>query len=156
MAISQASIIESLEQACSNLIPDEFIFSFLDAYGFPKSTITRLRNGGDSRNVADGGDIGLKKKLYFKAVPAGRDVNAEAEALTSSDVVARNDIRFVIVTDFETLVAFDLKADERLETSLDELDQKYSFFLPLAGYEKAVMYSEHPADLKASEKMGAF
>src|SRR5699024_306401 len=25
---------------------------------------------------------------------------------------------------------------------------------PLAGYEKAVMYSEHPADLKASEKMG--
>lgn len=154
MAFSQASIIESLEQACSNLIPDEFIFSFLEAYGFPKSTITRLRNGGDSRNVAQGNDIGLKKKLYFKAVPAGHDVNVEAEALTSSEVVARNDIRFVIVTDFETLVAFDLKADERLETSLDGLDKKYSFFLPLAGYEKAVMYSEHPADLKASEKMG--
>lgn len=154
MAISQASIIESLDQACSNLIPDEFIFSFLDAYGFPKSTITRLRNGGDSRNVADGGDIGLKKKLYFRAVPAGHDVSAEAETLTSNNVIARNDIRFVIVTDFESMVAFDLKADERLETSLDELDKKYSFFLPLAGYEKAVMYSEHPADLKASEKMG--
>lgn len=154
MVVSQASIIESLEQACANLNEDEFIFSFLDAYGFPKSTIKRLRNGGDSRNVAGGGDIGLKKKLYFRAVSAGQDVSAEAEALTSSDVVARNDIRFVIVTDFETLVAFDLKADERLETSLNELGKKYSFFLPLAGYEKAVMYSEHPADLKASEKMG--
>lgn len=154
MAISQASIIESLERACSNLNQDEFIFSFLDAYGFPKSTVTRLRNGDDSRNVAQGSDVGLKKKLYFRAVAVGQDVTAEAERLKESDVVARNDIRFVIVTDFEILIAFDLKAEERLETSLNELDKKYSFFLPLAGYEKAVMYSEHPADLKASEKMG--
>lgn len=27
-------------------------------------------------------------------------------------------------------------------------------FSPRAGYEKAVMYSDHPANLKASEKMG--
>ncbi|MCP2518437.1 N-6 DNA methylase [Achromobacter mucicolens] len=155
MAVSQASIIESLERACSNLNPDDFIFAFLDAYGFPKSTITRLRNGGDSRNVAPGDDIGLKKKLYFRAVPTGEDVAAELETLKDSDVVVRNDIRFVIVTDFQTITAYDLKAQERLdETPLGELDKRYAFFLPLAGYEKAVMYSEHPADLKASEKMG--
>jgi len=154
MAVSQASIMQALEKMSSDLNRDEFIFSFLDAYGFPKSTITRLRNGGDSRNVGQGGDIGLKKKLYFRVVPTGGDVSAEAESLKDSDIIARNDIRFVITTDFETLVAFDLNADERLETSLDELDKNYSFFLPLAGYEKAVMYSEHPADLKASEKMG--
>ncbi|ABA57952.1 conserved hypothetical protein [Nitrosococcus oceani ATCC 19707] len=154
MAISQARIIESLEQACSNLNPDEFIFSFLDAYGFPKSTITRLRKGGDSRNVAEGDDIGLKKKLYFRAVSKGADLDAEVESLKASEVIARNDIRFVIVTDFESLAAFDLKAEERLETTMDELDKQYAFFLPLAGYEKAVMYSEHPADVKASEKMG--
>ncbi|KAE8545027.1 DNA methyltransferase [Marinobacter nauticus] len=154
MAISQARIIESMEQACSNLNPDEFIFSFLDAYGFPKSTITRLRKGDDSRNVASGGDIGLKKKLYFRSVPEGADLNAEADALKANEVVSRNDIRFVIVTDFKSLVALDLKAEERLETTMDELDKQYAFFLPLAGYEKAVMYSEHPADVKASEKMG--
>lgn len=155
MAVSQASIIESLERACSDLNPDEFIFAFLDAYGFPKSTITRLRNGGDSRNVAPGDDIGLKKKLYFRVVPTGQDVTAELETLKESDVVVRNDIRFVIVTDFQTITAYDLKAQERLdETPLGELGKRYAFFLPLAGYEKAVMYSEHPADLKASEKMG--
>ncbi|OOE83500.1 SAM-dependent methyltransferase [Salinivibrio siamensis] len=154
MAISQARIIESMEQACSNLNPNEFIFSFLDAYGFPKSTITRLRKGDDSRNVASGNDIGLKKKLYFRTVPEGIDLNAEADSLKASEVVSRNDIRFVIVTDFKSLVAFDIKAEERLETSMDELDKQYAFFLPLAGYEKAVMYSEHPADVKASEKMG--
>lgn len=154
MAVSQASIIEALEKTCADLNRDEFIFSFLDAYGFPKSTITRLRNGGDSRNVGQDGDIGLKKKLYFRVVPTGSDVSAEADTLKDSDIIARNDIRFVITTDFETLVAFDLNADERLETSLDELSRNYAFFRPLAGYEKAVMYSEHPADLKASEKMG--
>lgn len=154
MAVSQARIIESLEQACSNLNPDEFIYSFLDAYGFPKSTITRLRKGGDNRNVGEGDDIGLKKKLYFRATPAGTDLDAELDMLKANDVIARNDIRFVIVTDFNDLVAFDTKAEERLETSLSMLDKQYAFFLPLAGYEKAIMYSEHPADVKASEKMG--
>src|SRR5690554_1387601 len=154
MAISQARIIESLEQACSNLNPDEFIYSFLDAYGFPKSTITRLRKGGDNRNVGEGDDIGLKKKLYFRTTPAGTDLDAELDALKASDVIARNDIRFVIVTDFNDLVAYDTKAEERLNTSLSVLDKQYAFFLPLAGYEKAIMYSEHPADVKASEKMG--
>ena len=76
MAVSQARIIESLEHACSKLNTNEFIFSFLDAYGFPKSTITRLRNGGDVRNVGQGDDIGLKKKLYFRSVPIGHDVTA--------------------------------------------------------------------------------
>lgn len=154
MAVSQASIIESLEQVCAAVNEDEFIFSFLDAYGFPKSTITRLRNGDDVRNVGQGDDIGLKKKLYFRVVPVGQDVTAELDALKDSDLIARHDIRFVIVTNFETLVAFDLKADERLEVAFGELAKSYAFFLPLAGYEKAVMYSEHPADLKASEKMG--
>lgn len=154
MAISQARIIESMEQACSNVNPDEFIFSFLDAYGFPKSTITRLRKRDDSRNVASGNDVGLKKKLYFRSAPEGADLNAEADSLKASEVVSRNDIRFVIVTDFKSLVALDLKAEERLEATMEELDKQYAFFLPLAGYEKAVMYSEHPADVKASEKMG--
>ena len=154
MTVNQAHIIESLEQACSKLNPDEFIFDFLDAYGFPKSTITRLRNGGDSRNVGTGDDIGLKKKLYFRVVPAGQDVTAAIDALKDSELIARHDIRFVIATDFDTLAAYDLKADERLVTDLTELNKEYAFFLPLAGYEKAVMYSEHPADLKASEKMG--
>src|SRR5690554_1055490 len=154
MAVSQASIIQSLENLISDLSRDEFIFSFLDAYGFPKSTITRLRKEGDSRNVAENGDIGLRKQLYFRAVDQGADLNAQLDTLCESSVVARNDIRFVLVTDFKSLLAVDLKADERLDIEIQELDKNYAFFLPLAGYEKAVMYSEHPADLKASEKMG--
>lgn len=154
MAVNQGTILILLEQACLKLNPDEFIYQFMDAYGFPKSTVTRLRNSDDDRNVGEGSDIGVKKKLYFKRVSQGADVGEAADALKTSDAVTRNDIRFVIATDFKTLVAYDLKADERLEVAIDELHKDYGFFLPLAGYEKAVMYSEHPADLKASEKMG--
>jgi hypothetical protein len=156
MAVNQAHILEELEQLSSRLNPDEFNFSFLEAFGFPKSTITRLRNDGDSRNVADPGtdDIALKKKLYIKQVEAGSDVPSAAEALKASDIVTNHDIRFVIVTDFKTLVAYDRRSDERLEIPFSELPQQYAFFLPLAGYEKAIMYSEHPADIKACEKMG--
>lgn len=154
MAVNQGTILNLLEQACLKLNPDEFIYQFMDAYGFPKSTVTRLRNSDDDRNVGEGSDIGVKKKLYFKRVSQGADVGEAADALKTSDAVTRNDIRFVIATDFKTLVAYDLKADERLEVAIDELHKDYGFFLPLAGYEKAVMYSEHPADLKASERMG--
>ena len=155
MAVSQASIIQSLENLISDdLDQNEFIFSFLDAYGFPKSTITRLRKEGDSRNVAENGDVGLRKQLYFRALAHDEDLSVQLDALCESSMVARNDIRFVLVTDFKNLLAVDLKADERLDIAIQELDKNYAFFLPLAGYEKAVMYSEHPADLKASEKMG--
>jgi len=154
MAITHARIIESMEQACSNVKPSEFIFAFLDAYGFSKSTISRLRRSDDTRNVATGNDIAVKKKIYFSAVATGEDVEVVASKLKASDAVAKNDIRFVIATDFTRVVAFDLTAEERLDVSMTELHKAYAFFLPLAGYEKAVMYSEHPADVKASEKMG--
>lgn len=154
MAITQARIIESMEHACSIVPPSEFIFAFLDAYGFSKNTISRLRKGDDTRNVATGDDIAVKKKIYFSPVSVGSDVDAVADKLKVSNVVFRNDIRFVIVTDFNRVVAFDLAAEERLDVSMTELHKNYAFFLPLAGYEKAVMYTEHPADVKASEKMG--
>jgi type I restriction-modification system DNA methylase subunit len=152
MAVSQGKIIESLESLCSSMDKEEFIYQFLLAYGFPKATITRLKDG--SRNVASNGDVALKKQLHFRTVASGRNVYEAAESLKSEAVIKSNDIRFIVVTDFDSLVAFDLKADESLDTDIKLLDKQYAFFLPLAGYEKAIMYSEHPADIKASEKMG--
>lgn len=154
MAVNQANILDSLEKICHELNTNEFFYDFLLAYGLPKSTVTRLRKEDDNRNVADGDGIALKKKIYFKKVNISDDIEAIAEEIKSSNVISQHDIRFVMVTDFQTLVAYDLKAEERLETTIDALPKQYAFFLPLAGYEKAIMHSEHPADIRASEKMG--
>lgn len=155
MSINQAQLYDALQSLTQRAdAQSEFIYGFLDAYGFAKSTITQVRNGG-TRNVAKvAGDVALKGQLYFRAIPADENVYGAAEGLKGSDFMTSQKIRFVIVTNFNELVAYDLKADERLETSFTELHQQYTFFLPLAGLEKSYTHSESVADVKAAEKMG--
>ena len=152
--VNHAKIMDGLEQATSNLDKNEFIFSFLSAFDFPKSTITLLKNG-NSRNVAKiEGHIGLKKKLYFQPVDIDNDIHQALDELLSSTVVRNHDLRFVIVTDFENLVAYDCKVDDKLDISFNNLHLHYGFFLPLVGQEKAIFASENIADVKAAVKMG--
>ncbi|HCP77527.1 MAG TPA: class I SAM-dependent DNA methyltransferase, partial [Pusillimonas sp.] len=108
--INQAEVIESLQTLATAQDNSEFIFSFMGAYGYPKATITQLRNG-HSRNVAAdkaSGEVALKKGLYFKPVASGQSIFDAADQLATSDVVRSNAIRFIIVTDFADLVAIDL------------------------------------------------
>lgn len=153
--VNHAKIMDGLEQATSNLDKNEFIFSFLSAFGISQSTITLLKKG-SSRNVAKiEGHIGIKKKLYFQPVEIGTDIHHTLDVLQSSATVRSNDIRFVIVTDFEKLIAYDCKVEDKLdEIPLQDLHRNYGFFLPLVGLEKAVLASENIADVKAAEKMG--
>jgi hypothetical protein len=152
--VNHAKIMDGLEQATSNLDKNEFIFSFLSTFAFPKSTIKLLKEG-SSRNVAKiEGHIGIKKKLYFQPADMGSDIHQTLDELLASTVVRSHDLRFVIVTDFENLVAYDSKVDDKLDISFNDLHLHYGFFLPLVGLEKAVLASENIADVKAAEKMG--
>ena len=158
MAVNQADIIKGLEESFAKLndYPDkkEYFFDFLHAYGLPKSTITLLKKGDKSRSVGLNGDIALTRKIYFKVIGQDESLDATLAQLVESDVITKNKIRFTVVTDFDGVVAYDSTAKEFLNTDLEVLDKQYAFFLPLAGYEKALMFSEHPADIKASENMG--
>lgn len=155
MSINQTLLYDTLQTLSQQSdVENEFIYGFLDAYGFARSTVTQLRNGG-ARNVAKvAGDVALKGQLYFRHVQTGENLHEVAECLKGGDAIKAQRIRFVIATDFEELVAYDLKADERMETPFTELHQQYSFFLPLAGLEKSYTHSESVADVKAAEKMG--
>ncbi len=152
MALNHGKLMQDLERLSSQTDADQFIFDFLRAYQTPNSTLTRLMQGGD-RNVGERpGDVGVRQKLFFR--PVSEDPYAAAEALLNENVISRHKIRFVIVTDFKDLVAYDLGVGDRMECAFRDLSLNYSFFLPLAGYEKAVEYSDSPADVKAAEKMG--
>lgn len=155
MSINQTHLYDSLQTLTQQPdAKDEFIYGLLDAYGFAKSTITQIRNGG-ARNVAKvAGDVALKGQLYFRTVSTDENFHEAAESLKNNDVIKTQKIRFVIVTNFIELVAYDLKADERMETPFTELHQRYTFFLPLAGLEKSYTHAESVADVKAAEKMG--
>ncbi|QCP06607.1 DNA methyltransferase [Brevibacterium sp. CS2] len=130
----------------------EFIFNLLLAYGKPQSSITRLRNG-DLNVAADPvSEIAQKKVVYFKETDG--DALEILESLKKSPDVVRFSTRFVIVTDYVELVAYDTKTDETIGFPIREIDQHFTFFLPWAGMEKAQYVAEAHADVKAAERMG--
>ncbi|WP_044412202.1 class I SAM-dependent DNA methyltransferase [Thiomicrospira microaerophila] len=151
-----SKIIDDLEKAVIELDKDNFIYDFLSAFGIPKATITGLKKNTNGRNIGfEHGDIGFKNKIYFRQCEKGTNLQGELEKLKTLDAVVKGKARLLVVTDFNEIAAYDLTAYELLaEIELSELHKQYAFFLPLAGYEKAVVYSDHPADVKASEKLG--
>ncbi|QMV86077.1 class I SAM-dependent DNA methyltransferase [Corynebacterium hindlerae] len=130
----------------------EFIFDLLLAFGRSKSSVTRLRSG--SLNVAADPEreVAQKNVVYFRH--AAGDLLAELEDLRISPLVTKFTPRFVIVTDFVQLIAYDTKTAENRAFPLREIDKHFTFFLPWAGMEKAQYTAESHADVKAAEKMG--
>jgi type I restriction-modification system DNA methylase subunit len=129
---------------------DEFVYELLLAYGTPKATVARLKKG--QLNLAqEPGEVLLKKKLWFKTVSS--DLFDAMEDLKSDKATKTNDPRFLIVTDFEHMLAVDRKTDDTLDVELSELETHFDFFLPWAGMEKTKLSNENPADVKAAEKM---
>jgi len=128
-----------------------FIYDFLLAYNIPKSIIKRLRDGGLNLSKTEG-EVLWKKKIFFKA-SKDADLHLEIDRLQSTPSVVSHQPRFIIATDFEQLLAIDTKNQDSLAIPLFDLAKHFTFFLPLAGMEKAQFKIENPADVKAAEKM---
>ncbi|ACP31865.1 hypothetical protein cauri_0266 [Corynebacterium aurimucosum ATCC 700975] len=130
----------------------EFIFDLMLAYGRSKGNITRLRNG--SLNIADdpAHEVAQKNVIYFRETTG--DLLEELERLRVSPTVVKFATRFVIVSDYTKMIAYDLKTTENRAFPLRDIDQHFTFFLPWAGMEKAQYTAESHADVKAAEKMG--
>ncbi|MBE5458325.1 hypothetical protein E3G52_005233 [Mycobacteroides abscessus] len=130
----------------------EFIFELLLAYGKPKGNVTRLRSGPLNVAVDPEREVAQKNVVYFRET-AGEPL-ADVEELRSSPLVVRYSPRFVIVTDYNELVAVDMKTGENKVFPIRDIDKHFTFFLPWAGMEKAQYTSESHADVKAAERMG--
>ncbi|MDS1112707.1 class I SAM-dependent DNA methyltransferase [Gordonia westfalica] len=130
----------------------EFIFDLLLAYGKPNGNVTRLRNG--SLNVAADPDreVAQKNVVYFRETD--RQPLADLEELRTSPNVVRYNPRFVIATNYDELVAVDMKTGENKVFPIRDINKHFTFFLPWAGMEKAQYTSEAHADVKAAERMG--
>ncbi|MGF1699607.1 class I SAM-dependent DNA methyltransferase [Photobacterium makurazakiensis] len=147
--------VKDLVQNISNqsLSRDDFVFELLLAYGHRKSVVSRVKSG--ERNLSkNSGEVILKRHLYFK--PCTTNLFAEIDELKKSKTTSSNKIRFVVVTDFNQLIAVDTKTQDTLDIELNQLSKHFDFFLPWAGMEKMVYRGENPADVKAAEKMADF
>lgn len=175
MAFNQAQFFDGLEKITQGIAngqqpQSEFILDFLALLDISKTTLNDICNQNTRTNVAkhpELGEVALKHKIYFK--PVGKDygdllsdsgltaseqLENALQTLKTDPLIKIHKIRIIIVTDFHTLLAYDVKTDDTLDVEFVELDKDYAFFLPLVGLERAKDFSEHPADVKASEKMG--
>lgn len=175
MAFNQAQFFDGLEtitQAIANgqQPQSKFILDFLALLDISKTTLNDIKSQNTRTNIAkhpELGEVALKQKIYFK--PVGKDdgdllsdsgltaseqLENALQTLKTDPLIKTHKIRLLIVTDFQTLLAYDVKTDDTLDVEFVELDKDYAFFLPLVGLERAKDFSEHPADVKASEKMG--
>ena len=82
------------------------------------------------------GEIAWKKKLLFKEIDK-EDLHEIIDFLRNDSKSLKHDPRFVIVTDYKTLLAVDTKTDETLDIEIKDIPNHHDFFLPWAGMEKA-------------------
>ncbi len=146
-------IENDLKNISSKINEENFIYDFLLAYGLPKSSINRLKKGDYNQSKIDG-EVIWTKKIYFKTVLKDEDVHVIIDEISKSNVIAKQKIRFVIVTDFKTFLSRDIKTDDTLDIEISKLKESLNFFLPLIGREKIVLDKENPADIKAANQMG--
>jgi type II restriction/modification system DNA methylase subunit YeeA len=130
---------------------EEFIFNLLIAYGISKTSVTRIKNGDFNLSKVEG-EILYKKKVFFKEEEPNKLLST-TETLSKEERILKHSPRFIIVTDYKTLAAKDLKTKKNLDVAFDELPKYFDFFLPLAGSEVYITKNDNKADRDAAYKM---
>lgn len=149
--MNASQVEKNVTALVENFDKEEFIFDLLRAYGISKTSITRLKKGDFNLSKVEG-EVLYKSKLLFKEVASGTLLNTIDELTKDPDSLKHNP-RFAIVTDYETLLAKDLRTGLALDTPIKEIHKHFAFFLPWAGQERYSQTNENYADRKASYQM---
>jgi len=108
-----AQIENKIQELTKSLSKETFIYDLLLAYGTPKATISKLQKG--TLNLSKiGGEIAWKKKLFFKVLET-EDLHETIDAIKNEPKFLKHEPRFIIVTDYETLLAIDRKTGDTLD-----------------------------------------
>lgn len=141
---------KNLKKVSEKFSKETFIFDLMIAYDFPKSTISKLKIKYKNHD-----DVVVPSKLHFVGV-SKKELDTKFDELVKHYSTVKKAPRFVIVTDYQNLKAYDTKVAEKLDAEIKNLSKHPDFFLPWAGIEKKVFQGENPADVKAAEKLAKF
>ena len=142
MAFDQSKAFTQLEKIIKEQDKENFFFDFMLAFNTPRATITKLKNNIGSDVSSSDGEHRLKNKIHFKQVSSTTNLHAECDLLKSLPTTSKEKIRFILVTDFQDVIAYDTKAKALLDVEFVDLHKNYAFFLPLAGIEKYELTDE--------------
>src|SRR5690606_26020326 len=131
--MKKSEIQQKLADLVREVDTNNFIYDFLASFGLSKTTITRLRKG-DYNLSKNEGELFYKGKVFFKS-EVGEKLIHTIDELSKDDKILRHKPRFILVTDFQTVVATDTKLRTNKEFPIAELAEQVAFFLPLSGAE---------------------
>ncbi|HUX38551.1 MAG TPA: type IIL restriction-modification enzyme MmeI [Rectinemataceae bacterium] len=144
-----------IEQAVSGLArqpfdPEEFPFSFLQAFGNKETTIARLRIG--AMNKSDLGGVLQSNNIHLAVAPRG-EVSRLLLALKSSPATAKAKAKFALATDGEILEAEDLESGDTVACAFVDFPDHFGFFLSLAGISTIQQIRESSFDIRATSRL---
>ena len=144
-----------IEEAISALAerpfdPNEFPFSFLEAFGNKATTIKRLRAG--ASNKSDLGGVLQTNNIHIAASGPGQLTKTLA-ALKASPATTKAKARFILATDGTDFEAEDLDTGETIACAYPDFPDHFGFFLPLAGITTVRQVRESSFDIRATSRL---
>jgi hypothetical protein len=144
----------NLSKLTFETIDHEWIYRFLQCFGFLNSTISRLRIDHIRPSNKDTNIVAVKKKLYFK-ITDSIELLAEVDSLKTLPAV-KGKFRHVIALNQVQMAVLDTKTAELKVIDLTALATQHNIFLPLIGIESGSSDLEHVLDNKAAYRLGKF
>jgi hypothetical protein len=144
-----------IEEAISALAecpfdPDEFPFSFLQAFGNKETTIKRLRAG--ASNKSDLGGVLQTNNIHIATCSPG-EVTKTLSSLKASPATTRAKAKFILATDGTDFEAEDLDSGETVACVYSDFPDHFGFFLPLAGITTVKQVRESSFDIRATSRL---
>jgi hypothetical protein len=144
-----------IEEAISALAakpfdPQEFPFSFLEAFGNKATTIKRLRSG--ASNKSDLGGVLQSNNIHIAVAPPG-EVTKTLAALKASPATAKAKAKFVLATDGDTFEAENLASGGTVACAYADFPDHFGFFLSLAGIITVREITENAFDIRATSRL---
>ena len=140
-------IPEELQRIEHSIDIAEYLSGFLLSYNIPHATLTRT---GIDNNVPIDNEIIIGNKILCMYTTA---VNLYVKYdQVQRKMMKNNKIRFVMLINDSSVLAFDTQNNEWLDIQRNEIHTEFEFFLPLAGIEKPSIGKKKNANIKIGEK----
>ena len=144
-----------IEEAISQLAdqpfdPENFPYSFLEAFGNKETTIKRLRAG--ASNKSDLGGVLQTNNIHIATCNTGQ-VTKTLTALKDSPATVKAKAKFILATDGMDLEAEDLASGETVVCACKDFPDHFGFFLPLAGISTVRQIVENAFDIRATSRL---
>lgn len=152
--MTRTEIEQNLLHLSQHFDPENFIYDFLLAFGIRKATVSRLKKGDFNKSKIPG-EVLYNSKLFFKESTSG-EMMYEIEQLAKEERILKENPRFLLLTDNQTIVARDLKNKLNKEFPIDQLPDARDFFIPLTGAEIYKSTNDNKADREASYALARF